>query len=336
MMMRTTHTIGKFDFQQEQTENALSVYSVISCSIPGILMLLLSLAIAAGAHAADAPRRFPAPEAAVSALSDALKSTNIVALRAMFGAAWDDLMNPDPVQSANDLTALASALHQSNRLHRVSESRVELEVGADRWPFPIPLVQGPGGWFFDAAAGLDEILNRRVGGNELAVLATVRACVQAQRDYASRDRDGDEVLEFAQRLISSPGAKDGLYWSRKIDGEISPLGPLVARAQAVGYKRSPSGTNAVPQPFHGYYFKLITRQGKHAPGGKYDYVVNGNMIGGFALVAWPAEHGESGIMTFIINQQGRVYQKDLGSKTGFPAADLKAYDPDNSWAVSAD
>lgn len=298
--------------------------------------IVLLLAQASAIQAGDVPRSFSTPEAAVSALGDALKSTNTTALRVMFGAVWDDLAAPDDVQVANDLAALASALHQTNRLLHVSDSRVELEVGAGRWLFPVPLVRGEGGWSFDAAAGREEILNRRIGRNELAVLATLRAAVQAQREYASRDRDGDEVLEFAQRLVSSPGAKDGLYWSRKLDGEVSPLGPLVARAQAVGYKRSQAGTNAAPQPFHGYYFKVLTRQGRHAPGGKYDYVINGNMIGGFALIAWPAAYGESGIMTFIVNQQGRVYQRDSGpTSVGF-AKNIKAFDPDPTWSVSPD
>ena len=334
--MRTRHFIGESDFQQEQSEATENAFSVPSCSIPDTLLLLLLLAVAAGVKAADVPRRFATPEAAVSALGEALKATNTAALRAMFGAAWDDLVNPDDVQVANDLAVLATALHQTNRLLRVSRSRAELEVGTHRWPFPIPLVREEGGWYFDTVAGLDEILNRRIGRNELAVLATLRAGVQAQREYASRDRDGDEVLEFAQRLISSPGAKDGLYWSRKLDGEISPLGPLVARAQTVGYKRPQAGTNTVPQPFHGYYFKILTRQGRHAPGGRYDYVINGNMIGGFALAAWPADYGASGVMTFIVNQQGRVFQKDLGPQTANTVGAMKEYDPEKTWSASQD
>ena len=149
-----------------------------------------------------------------------------------------------------------------------------------------------------------------------------------------KDRDGDEVLEYAQKFSSTPGTKDGLYWPPDLDGEISPLGPLVAQAQEQGYGRKPGRRAPRPQPFHGYFFKILTRQGKSAPGGKYDYVINGNMIGGFALVAWPAEYGETGIMTFIVNQQGRVYQKDLGPKTAKVAAAMKAYDPDKTWTLS--
>jgi hypothetical protein len=207
-------------------------------------------------------------------------------------------------------------------------------VGTNDWPFPIPLVQQNGRWFFDTAAGKEELLNRRIGQNELAALEVARAYVQAQREYASRDRDGDEVLEYATKLNSSPGNHDGLYWPPEPGGEISPLGPLVANAQGEGYRFRREG--GAQEPFHGYFFKMLTRQGRHAAGGKYDYVINGNMIGGFALVAWPAEYGDTGVMTFIVNQQGVVWQKDLGAKTGKVAAQMKAYDPDASWSLSPD
>jgi hypothetical protein len=163
----------------------------------------------------------------------------------------------------------------------------------------------------------------------------MRAYVEAQREYASRDRDGDQVLEYAQHILSAAGSKDGLYWSPELDGSLSPLGPLVAIAQNEGYAKG-TGEKAGPRPFHGYLFKIITRQGPSAPGGKYDYIINGNMIGGFALLAWPAEYGDSGIMTFMVNQQGRVYQKDLGENTEKRVQELAAYDPDSSWRVSAD
>jgi hypothetical protein len=220
----------------------------------------------------------------------------------------------------------------------VSDSLVVLELGEDLWPFPVPLVKKNEGWFFDTDAGKDELLTRRVGKNELSTLATVRAYVDAQREYASIDHDGDEVLEYAQRLVSSPGKQDGLYWPPVFEGELSPLGPMVAYAQAEGY--SPElrdEENEVQRgPFHGYYFKILNRQGKHAAGGKYNYVINGHMIGGFALVAWPVEYGDSGVMTFIVNQQGLVHQKDLGSATGRIARKMKAYDPDSSWKLSGE
>jgi hypothetical protein len=165
----------------------------------------------------------------------------------------------------------------------------------------------------------------------------MRAYVEAQREYASTDQDGDEVLEYAQRLVSSPGKHDGLYWPPDFNGEESPIGPLVAYAQAEGYNPElREEVEAERGPFHGYHFKILTGQGKHAPGGKYNYVINGNMIGGFALIAWPAEYGQSGIMTFIVNQQGRVYEKDLGRATAKIARKMGAYDPDSTWKPSPD
>jgi hypothetical protein len=296
----------------------------------------LALNLVLNGSAADVGKSFSSAEAAVSALQAAATAKDVTALHDLFGPAWADLENPDRVQATNELSTFTAALSQTNRLVRQSGSRCLLEVGPDFWPFPVPLVKEGGRWFFDTAAGKEEILSRRIGKNELATLQVVRAYVDAQRDYASRDRDGDQVLEYAQRLVSSPGGQDGLYWPPEASGEISPLGPLVALADGQGYGLKSRNANARREPLEGYYFRILTRQGKHAPGGRYDYIINGNMIGGFALVAWPAEYGESGIMTFLVNQQGRVYQKDLGPKTGRIAADLKEYNPDESWSVSPD
>jgi hypothetical protein len=300
------------------------------------LALALVVSVPLASRAAETGKTYASPEEAVTALVAAASAQDTNALRVIFGPAAEDLQNPDRVQAANDLNEFVSAFNQTNRLARVSDSKCVLEVGTNSWPFPVPLVKREGQWFFDTAAGKDELLNRRIGKNELSTLQSVRAYVEAQREYASKDRDGDQVLEYAQKFRSTPGRKDGLYWPADLDGEISPLGPLLAEAQNEGYWVKPKEPDAAPQPFHGYYFKILTRQGKHAPGGKYDYVINGNMIGGFALVAWPAEYGDSGIMTFIVNQQGRVYQKDLGPQTAKIAAAMKAYDPDSSWAVSPD
>jgi hypothetical protein len=196
----------------------------------------------------------------------------------------------------------------------------------------MPLVKVDGKWYFDVAAGREEILNRRIGRDELGAIAVCHAYVDAQREYASRDRTGDGVLEYAQYLMSTPGKHDGLYWSAKNPGdEVSPLGPLVAQAHQEGYHRRTGLLTQNQSPYHGYYFQVILRQGRHAPGGKYSYVINGHMIGGFALVAWPAEYGNTGIMTFIVNQQGKVYQKDLGPNTDKLAPKITTYDPDASW-----
>lgn len=298
-----------------------------------ILSFALLAPLAAGAD--DIGKTFAMPEEAVSALAAAASAQDTNALRLLFGSAAADLQNPDHVQAANDLIEFTTAFNQAQRIVRQSDSKCVLYVGETSWPFPIPIVKKNGQWFFDAEAGKDELLNRRIGEDELSTLETVRAYVEAQREYAAKDRDGDEVLEYAQKIRSTPGTKDGLYWPPDLDGEISPLGPHAARAQAQGYfKSGPREEGAQPEPFHGYLFKILTRQGKSAPGGRYDYITNGNMIGGFALVAWPAEYGNTGIMTFIVNQQGRVHQKDLGPTTARTAAAMKSYDPDKTWTIS--
>ena len=305
-----------------------------------IAIRYLAWALALGAplavNAGDAGQTFATPEEAVSALTTAIAANDTNALRVIFGPAVAEIENPDRVQAAYDLTAFGAALQKGTRIARESNSRCILEVGDQFWPFPIPLTRQEGRWHYDPRAGREEILNRRIGRNELLTLRTVRAYVEAQREYAAQDRDGDEVLEFAQKLISTPGTKDGLYWSLDLDGQISPLGPLVGQAQNEGYGEKPAQEGAAPQPFHGYFFKVLTRQGNHAPSGKYKYIINGNMIGGFALVAWPASYGESGIMTFIVNQQGRVYQSDLGPETAKIVRKMKEYGPDGKWVLSPD
>ena len=301
------------------------------------LMLVLAMGTSATIQAADTGQTFPTPEAAVAALTAAASAKDKDALRGIFGPAAADIENPDQAQSAAELEHFAAALNATNQLVHESDTRCVLEVGVKSWPFPIPLVKAQdGGWYFDTAAGKEEILDRRIGRNELATLPSVRAYVAAQREYASRDHTGNEVLQYAQKIISSPGLKDGLYWPADLDGELSPLGPQAADAAEADFGKTRQDAGGAPVPFHGYYFKILTRQGKHAPGGKYNYVINGNMIGGFALVAWPAEYGNTGIMTFIVNQQGRVRQKDLGIKTGKLAPAMNQYDPDSTWQLSTD
>jgi len=309
-------------------------------SIQPFVFAILSLSLLALSSvpllAAEGGKVFATPEEAVTALGQAVSTTNRTALGVLLGSASQQLVNPDEVQGAAELAQFAAAFNATNRLVRESDTRRILEIGKDRWPFPIPLARTEGGWQFDTAAGLEELLNRRIGRNELDVLRILRGYVDAQREYASQDRDGDEVLEYAQKMTSTPGLTDGLYWPLELNDEVSPVGPFMAYAQGQGYFSTPVAADAGPQPFHGYLFKILTRQGKHAPGGKYDYIINGNMIGGFALVAWPAEYGESGVMTFIVNQQGRIHQRDLGEKTDRTVKKMKAYDPDDSWSVSTD
>jgi hypothetical protein len=300
--------------------------------------LSLAVFVMAPCHLAggEAAQVFATPEEAVAALTQATGATNRAALARVLGAESERLVNPDEVQGTAEMAEFTAAFQVSHRLLRPSESRRVLEVGTNRWPFPIPLVKVAAGWQFDTAAGLEELLNRRIGRNELDVLRVVRAYVQAQREYASRDRDGDGVLEYARKIGASPGTMDGLYWPPDFGGEISPLGPLMAYAQGEGYAMEGRGNDQAREPFHGYYVKILTRQGRHAPGGKYDYVINGNMIAGFGLVAWPAEYGASGVMSFIVNQQGKAYQQDLGKNTARTAQKLRAYDPGPGWQVSLD
>jgi len=308
-------------------------------SVPVLLAWLCLVTLATHGFAATSDNSstgkiFKSPEEAVAALQAAASAGDTNALRVIFGPAAEDLQNADQVQAANDLAKFSSACAATNQLVRMSDTKVVLEVGQDMWPFPVPIIKHGGGWVFDTEAGSEEIINRRIGRNELDVLATLRSYVDAQREYASQDRDGDRVLEYAQRLTSSPGKTDGLYWPIELNGEMSPFGPLVAQAQGQGYSVRKSDAEAAP--FHGYFFKILTKQGKHAPGGKYDYIINGNMIGGFAMVAWPADYGDSGVMTFVVNQEGRVFQKDLGPKTAKIAGKMTAYDPDETWKESRD
>ena len=208
-------------------------------------------------------------------------------------------------------------------------AKMVLVIGEKDWPFPIPLVKKADQWFFDTKAGREEILNRRIGENELSTVQTLLAIVDAQREYAMNDRDNDGLLEYAEKFKSDPGKKNGLYWETKAGEEPSPLGELVADARAEGYTRA--GTKQDPVPFHGYYFRMLKKQGTHAPGGAFDYVVKNNMIGGFAVVAYPAVYGSSGVMTFMVNHEGLVYQKDLGKNTAKTAKAMTSFDPDKTW-----
>jgi len=275
---------------------------------------------------------FNAPEEAVQTLKVALAAKDLNQLGLIFGSRLDEIVNPDRVQATNEFKMVASKIQESNSLVPAGTNRMALQFGAEKDLFPIPLVQSKGKWYFDTAAGVEELINRRIGRNEIEVLEIIRTYVQAQREYAAADRDGDEVLEYAQKLRSAPGQRDGLYWDPDTGGPLSPLGPMVAEAEEEGYQRTGTGSR---QAFHGYYFKILTAQGKGAPGGEYNYIINSNMIGGFALVAWPADYDDTGVMTFIVNQQGVVFQKDLGTKTAEEAEAMTIYDPAN-WKPSAD
>jgi len=293
-------------------------------------------------HPGTGQRTFATDDDAAKALLEAVKledkDARKQAMRSLFGPAAQDLASGDPVADARNREAFATRAKEQMHLEKKTDALTVLHLGKDDWPFAIPIVKaGDGKWFFDTAAGKEELLARRIGANELATIAVCRAYVLAQREYASKDRDGSGVLKYAQRLYSKPGTKDGLYWPTAAGEEPSPFGPLIAEASTMGYfaTRAP-GQPPGPRPFQGYFFHILTRQGPHAPGGAYNYVINGNMIAGFALVAWPDKYASSGVMTFLISHQGRLYQKDLGPRTAEIAKAMTEYDPDSTWTLVKD
>jgi len=322
------------DFPKKLFPMKINLFTWLRRILPlasGLGLALLALALPVSASADD-EQTFASPQEAVNALVTASKSNDTNGLHSIFGAAGHDLISPDVVQATEEYKLFVQHLTEKTELVSNSDSNVTLEIGADGWPFPIPLVKQDGQWFFDTAAGAEEILNRRIGMDEIGAINVCHSYVDAQREYASQDRMGDGVLAYAQFLRSTPGTHDGLFWPTNQPGEeLSPLGPLIAQARVDGYHRTAKMLNDEQAPYHGYYFKILTRQGKHAPGDKYNYIINGRMIGGFALVAWPAEWGNTGVMTFIVNQQGNVYQKNLGIKTAKIAKAITTYDPDDTW-----
>jgi hypothetical protein len=291
----------------------------------GFLLNVPRLSSAAG------EQTFSSPAEAVSVLSAAAASHDTNVLHAIFGPEGHKLVSPDIVQATNEFNLFVQRLTEQTQLVTNADGSITLEIGLEAWPFPIPLVNQGGHWLFDTEAGRAEILNRRIGQDELGAIEVCRAYVDAQREYASQDRLGDGVLAYARYLHSTPGTHDGLFWPAKPDEVLSPLGPLVAAARVEGYHRAATMLNDKQAPYHGYYFKILTCQGKHAPGGKYNYDINGRLLAGFALVAWPAEWANTGVMTFIVNQQGKVYQCNLGKKTAHIAAAMTRFDPDSQW-----
>jgi hypothetical protein len=307
---------------------------------------LLAVAPSAQAQAPE-QRTFASADDGLRSLVTAAQARDRSALASLFGPDYDQLLSGDDVEDAKDLDEFAVAARESAVLQKIDDSSYTVIVGKNNWPTPIPLVRNGGKWFFDTQAGLEEVLNRRVGENEFSAIATCRAYAVAQWEYFTEsDWDHDSVAEYAQKLISDPGTHNGLYWDTSDDTQPSPLGKLVAAAQAEGYGPAASDVDAAGKggsdkytsqfdraPYHGYYFKILTRQGAHAPGGKYNYLINGNMLAGYALVAYPDKWGNSGVMTFVINQQGRVYQKDLGADTATLASSMTEYNPDPSWKL---
>ena len=276
------------------------------------------------------PKTFKSPDEAVEALVEAVKAGDTNELLSIFGAAGKELIfSGDRVADKTERDRFIKAYEEINRLIREDDRRAILHVGNQDWPFPIPIVKKGEDWRFEAREGKEEILNRRIGRNELNAIQVCLAYVDAQREYVLKRREKGKLPEYAQRFVSEKGKKNGLYWEPKEGEEQSPLGPLMAKAEKEGYTGKKSGGKRTP--YRGYYYRILKSQGKNAPGGEYNYVVKGKMIGGFALVAYPAEYGNSGIMTFMVNHEGIVYEKNFGKDTEKIATALKQFDPDKTW-----
>jgi hypothetical protein len=283
------------------------------------------------ATAATAQLRYNTPEQAVTGLVIAAEKVDPRNIIHVLGPGSDEIVHSgDPVNDAATRRAIVELYYARHRLVLEGPDQAVLILGPNDWQFPIPIIRQKGSWLFDVPAGREEILGRRIRANQIATVKTCLAYVGAQREYARKGIAGPGV--FAQRIVSSPGHKDGLYWPAQPDEDLSPLGDLVAAAAAEGY-----WPNTRPiASYHGYHYKILTRQGANAPGGELDYVVSGQMIGGFALLAYPAMYRNSGIMTFLVNHEGTVYQKDLGYRTGLYAQQTDAFDPDDTWQWVAD
>jgi len=284
--------------------------------------------------AGNGEQAFTSPDDAIKALRASTQTNNRAALRVLFGPEFFDFITGDPVQDANNVKEFAAKMAQSCRLVNNGEDKIILEVGTNNWPFPIPLAKADGQWYFDTAAGKEEMINRHIGKDELNAIGACRAYVEAQRQYASMNPEGAAGVRYALQIKSSPGRKNGLYWPTTANAPPSPFGSIVAEADAEGYDFQVEGR--VRHARFGYYFRIITQQGPEAPGGKMDYLSDGNLTGGFALVAYPEHWGKSGIMTFIVNQDGKVYQHNFGERTLQLASALKEYNPDKEWTLVQD
>lgn len=292
-----------------------------------IIVLFVLASAAASANAAQ--RSFATPEAAVEALVAALEAADAHAVLEIFGPEHEEfLTGGDRAAAREEWRRVYAAAKEAVVIRPDGDDRAVVVLGRKAWPMPIPLVKEGDTWRFDTEAGIEEVTNRRIGRNELAAIAAAQAYIEAQVAYASRPRDGERVRKYAQRLVSTPGKHDGLHWVAEAGGEPSPFGNLEQAEFAEGRKAG--------DPYLGYYFRILTRQGSNAPGGAYDYVINGNMIAGFALVAWPADYGVSGIMTFLASHHGDILEKDLGEETDRIVAKLDAYDPDDTWDEAGD
>lgn len=306
---------------------------LIALRLGAAAMGLIAFAAVSPLAAAATQKTFATPEAAVDALIAANRGNHIGKLLEILGPQSAELIHSgDPIADRRARERFVAAYDKAHKLERDSDNKAILIVGEDEWPLPIPLIRTRARWRFDTKAGAEEILNRRIGRNELTVIEVCRAYVAAQREYAVKNLGPGGSAEYTQHFMSTIGERDGLYWPVKAGEEESPLGPLIARARAAGYR--PGTPHLKPRPYYGYYFRILTQQGQNAPGGARNYIVNDHMTGGFALIAYPATYADSGIMTFIVNQDGIVFQKNLGPDTASIARQITQYDPDATWQAS--
>ncbi len=309
-------------------------------SVPGGCIRIATLAFAAlllvacgrSSTPSDNHTGFESSEAALTALVAALEAGDTAQLGKIFGPGSEEMLSSgDPVDDASDRAAFLERYKAKHALVAQEDGSEVLQIGDNDWPFPVPLVKRDGRWYFDGAAGADEVIYRRVGGNELGAIAVARGFVDAQNEYASEGRDGDVPGVYAAFLISDEGQHNGLYWPTAEGEPESPAGDSVAAAAAEGYRDTEG-----PTPYHGYYYRMLYAQGPNAPGGAKEYFEGGRLINGFALIAWPADYGVSGVKTFMVNQDGTVYEKDLGDDTATAITTIELFDPDSTWAKVED
>jgi hypothetical protein len=271
---------------------------------------------------------FGSPEEALKALAETARDNDKKGMMAILGPGGKEIISSgDETADRNAMEQFVKNYEEKADFVKEKEDRVSVIIGNDNWPFPIPIAKKGEAWVFDTKAGREEVLNRRLGRNELNVIQVCLAYVDAQREYANTDRERDGIIQYARKIWSDPNRRNGLYWEAAEGEAPSPFGPLIAQAAAKGYTKK----GGKPAPYYGYYFKILQGQGPNAPGGAYSYVINGHMVAGFAFMAWPAEYGVSGVMTFLVNQNGTVFQKNLGPKTGEAVKTMTRYNPDRTW-----
>lgn len=307
--------------------NISAWFSLLTVAVA--VMLTMGMAFGAAAKATQKQRTFASAEEAMKAAVAAAKNNDDKELIAIFGPSAIDLISSGDAIADKERRAQFLKLYEEKHSLVSEKESMVIVIGNKDWPFPIPIAKKADAWFFDTDKGRAEVLNRRIGDNELNTIQSMLAIVDAQREYAMFDRDGNGFPEYAQKFLSDPGKKNGLYWETKEGEELSPLGEFMAGAQLDQYAKAKS--KQAPIPYHGYYYRILRKQGKNAHGGAFDYMVKNKMIGGFAVVASPAKHANSGVMTFIVNHDGVVYEKDLGKNTAATAKAMKSFNPDKTW-----